>query len=157
MRFLSRNYWYEIALRRPKGEARHVAVVTIGADVPAGFAIVTTSKTPQNLSLVCQRRLYETALLHALSAFHPKVIVADMWLDPKGCIDADVTNILLDEIANQCLQFRRKRALLNAYVFFLSSEINREIKRTFFSSHRSVLISARLSFIWLGSTHAARL
>jgi hypothetical protein len=99
MRFLSRNYWYEIALRRPKGEARHVAVVTIGADVPAGFAIVPTSKTPQNLSLVCQRRLYETALLHALSALHPKVIVADMWLDPKGCVDADVTNILLDEIA----------------------------------------------------------
>jgi hypothetical protein len=100
MRFLSEDYWYEVALGRPETHAQHVVIVTIGPDMPAKLVQGTSSQPLTNISPVCERRLYEATLLEALSAAHPKVIVADMWLDPKGCTDAIAKGVLLTELAN---------------------------------------------------------
>jgi CHASE2 domain len=97
LRFLSRDYWYEVALGRPRDHAQHVAVITIGSDVPSGLQREATAIDTE-LSPGCKRRLYEAAVLRALSAFHPRVIVVDMWLDPKGCTVNGATDVLLNEI-----------------------------------------------------------
>lgn len=104
LRVLSKDYWYEVALSRPHDHAQHVAIVTIGNDMPTIFGQQnSSSKTHKNLDQACRNRLYEADLLKSLSLLHPKTIVVDMWIDPRFCTNDSVssasTDALLSEVA----------------------------------------------------------
>src|SRR5712691_9711689 len=83
---LSPAFWYD-RVTSPPDQAKYVAVITVGADMPANFPfessrIENKSTAPKSTTVglnsledPCKRRLYISQLLRVLPDFRPKAVV----------------------------------------------------------------------------------
>lgn len=122
----STGLWYEHMIGTPDPRDSHVAVITVGKDMPKdfGFRSAETSANSAGagkdrigqetensatssssggaaaarLPEACRRRLYIAELLKALANLYPRVVVLDIWFDPEFCSDERVTRILFDAL-----------------------------------------------------------
>lgn len=117
--FWSTDFWYEWVVGAADPRDVHVAVITIGKDMPKHFPLTTDatsqdgpqavggrgktseaekSEAPVLLPEPCRRRLYIGELLKALPRRYPKVVVLDISLDPELCSDKQVNDSLSKEL-----------------------------------------------------------
>jgi len=110
--FWSTDFWYERVVGAADPRDIHVAVITVGRDMPKVFPLIANAQAPENrgetseaakaevapLPESCRRRLYISELLKALAKHYPKVVVLDIWLDPELCTNKQVNDTLSSEL-----------------------------------------------------------
>jgi CHASE2 domain len=125
---LTSEYWAAHAVGEPEPGPRWVALIAVGADIPATFAQTTSTDPKRPLALPCRRREYLAELFKALKRYRPKVVVLDIWLDRYSCSEPTATQAFLDEAT----QFAT-----NAPVILALGSLNKSEIRTYWPAEFS--------------------